>query len=235
MSQYNHKWFQGGSSELAANKVVCVGQNYADHIKEMQAVFTEKPSSETSDKLPVLFLKPGAALCSANQDIKISHLSHLGAMHHELEIAVLIGKPLNSQSENHLDAIAGVGLAIDLTLRDLQTKLKKHGHPWERSKSFDGSCPISEFIPLPNGDTDLNLTDLDLSFSVNQQVRQRGNSAMMLTPIEALLREITTLFTLEPGDIVLTGTPAGVGPLLAGDVISATLNQHTLIDSVRLI
>lgn len=243
MSQYKHKWHQGGYSELAAGKAVCVGQNYADHIKEMQLVFDENPKQETSNKPTVLFIKPKPALCSATSEIKISHLTQFGAMHHELEIALLIGKPLDNLCDNHLDAVAGIGLALDLTLRDLQTELKKRGHPWERSKSFDGSCPVSEFIPFSNDSeldpsnfeqSNLDLSNLNLKLSVNQQIRQQGNSGMMLMPIEPLLREITATFTLEPGDIVLTGTPAGVGPLMAGDVITAMLNKHTLINSVRI-
>lgn len=235
MSKYQHVWHNGEPINLAAGKAVCIGKNYADHVKEMEVIFNDTPASEPEMSQPVLFLKPGAALCNANEDIPISHLAHLGEMHHELEIAVLIGKPLNCDSKNHLDAIIGIGLAIDLTLRDVQTDLKKRSLPWERAKSFDGSCPVSGFVPFSSNDEDMDLNNLCLELLVNEQVRQKGSSAMMLTPIEPMLVEITSLFSLEPGDIVLTGTPAGVGPLHAGDVISAVLDQQMLISASKLI
>jgi len=233
MSKYHHRWHEGSNIDLTVGKVVCVGKNYADHVKEMERVFSDSSAPELKEKQAVLFLKPNTAVCNANQNIPISHLTHLGELHNELEIALLIGESLDRRSKNHIDAIIGIGLALDLTLREVQADLKNRGLPWERSKAFDGSCPLSGFIPFSSSQTTLELDNLDLELTINEQVRQRGNSSMMLTPIEPLLVEITTLFSLEPGDIVLTGTPAGVGPLHAGDVINATLNQQTLIDASK--
>ena len=223
MQQYQHRWLNGAEVGLPAGKAVCVGKNYADHIKEMK--------SATPDQ-PVLFIKPPAALCSADQDIRVSHLQHLGEMHHELEIALLIGQTCSGAQQDPTAVIAGIGLGIDLTLRDVQAKLKKQGLPWERSKAFDGSCVLSRFI---EPDDKYDLQNLTLELQLNGQVRQQSNSSLMLTPIKALIDEITTVFTLEPGDIVLTGTPAGVGPLLAGDVISARFNELTLIEKTNVI
>src|SRR5690606_18325531 len=115
-------------------------------------------------------------------------------------------------------AIAGVGLALDLTLRDLQAKLKEKGHPWEIAKSFDGACPLSSFV---RHDQVANLADLGIRLSINGELRQDGNSSQMLTPIPQLLSFVSSHFTLEQGDVVLTGTPAGVGPLRAGDQLRA--------------
>jgi 2-keto-4-pentenoate hydratase/2-oxohepta-3-ene-1,7-dioic acid hydratase in catechol pathway len=113
-------------------------------------------------------------------------------------------------------------LALDLTLRDLQDQLKAKGHPWEKSKAFDGACPLSEFIVLD--ETLRNqLDNLTLELTRNGERQQYGNSSQMLTPVPALLEEIQRYFTLSEGDVVLTGTPAGVGPLLSGDKLEATL------------
>ncbi len=124
-------------------------------------------------------------------------------------------------------AIAGVGLALDLTLRELQDQLKSKGHPWERAKAFDGACPLSPFAPIEQAPA---LTDLPLQLHINGELRQDGNSAEMITPIIALLQHIAGVFTLLPGDVVITGTPAGVGVLQAGDQLQLSipgLMQHT--------
>lgn len=223
MSGYQHKWQGGQPIDLPKGKIVCVGKNYADHIKEM--------NSATPDQA-VLFLKPTTALCSATQAIKVSHLSHLGALHHELEIALLIGEELNRYSKTHTQAICGLGLGIDLTLRDLQANLKKQMLPWERAKAFDGSCAVSPFIKF---DEAFDLEDLSLDLVLNGKTQQQGNSSQMLYPIQNLLKEISQVFTLLPGDIVLTGTPAGVGPLHAGDKLSGRLNNQILIDNTNVI
>lgn len=223
MNQYQHQWRDGRSTTLPNGKVVCVGKNYADHIAEMQ--------SETPAR-PVLFLKPTTALCSADQPIKISHLSHLGAVHHELEITILIGQQLDTKNRDYSSAIAGLGLGIDLTLRDLQSELKQQGLPWERSKSFDGSCALSNFIPYTD---ELVLDDLNLMLTINGKLRQSSNSKLMLNPIDTLLSEISEVFTLLPGDVVMTGTPAGVGPLTPGDVLSGQLNNDELFGKTPVV
>jgi len=221
-TSYIHRWHDGEqvllpsrSNELAVGKVVCVGRNYADHIKEM--------NSATPSEV-VLFLKPSTALCDATQPIKISHLSHLGDMHHELEIALLIGQQ---------QRILGIGLGIDLTLRDVQTQLKQKGLPWERAKAFDGSCAVSPFIPFSSNDIDLS--NITLELELNGKTQQHGNSALMLHPIKQLLHDISSVFTLQAGDIVLTGTPAGVGPLSAGDQLSGYLNKQALFSKTTVI
>ena len=226
MNNYYHKWQNLENIELSCSKIVCVGKNYADHIKEMNSA---------TPKQAVLFIKPPSALCDANQAIKISHLKHLGAMHHELEIALLIGETIDTEFDGDiLAAICGIGLGIDLTLRDLQSELKKQGHPWERSKSFDGSCALSTFINLIDH-KDMNFDNLELELFLNSNSQQFSNSSMMLNPISKLLNDISKIFTLEAGDVVLTGTPAGVGPLRVGDHLSGVLNNQTLIIDTEII
>lgn len=217
---YQHRNWQGALLDYPVSKVVCVGSNYAKHIKEMgSATPTE----------PVVFIKPETALCDIRQPLAIP--KDLGAVHHEVELAVLIGTPLKQATEDRVaNAIAGYALALDLTLRDLQTKFKAAGQPWEKAKGFDGSCPISGFIPVSEfGDAQ----QADLQLAVNGETRQEGNTRNMLTPLLPLIAYMSRYFTLRAGDIILTGTPQGVGPLKAGDEIVATLNGKSV--STRVI
>ena len=119
----------------------------------------------------------------------------------------------------------GYGVALDLTLRELQAGLKKAGQPWEKAKAFDGSCPISGFIPVAEfGDAQ----QAELSLAINDEIRQQGNTRDMITPILPLICYISRFFTLRPGDIILTGTPQGVGPMASGDMLKIGLNGKTL-------
>ncbi|MBF7993527.1 fumarylacetoacetate hydrolase family protein [Rahnella laticis] len=217
---YQHRDWHGALLDFPVNKVVCVGNNYADHIKEMGSQISAEP---------VVFIKPETALCDIRQPLAIP--KDLGAVHHEVELAVLIGTPLKQATEDRVaNAIAGYALALDLTLRDLQTKFKAAGQPWEKAKGFDGSCPISGFIPVSEfGDAQ----QADLQLFVNSETRQEGNTRNMLTPLLPLIAYMSRYFTLRAGDIILTGTPQGVGPLKAGDEIVATLNGKSV--STRVI
>ncbi|MFU2317493.1 fumarylacetoacetate hydrolase family protein [Rahnella sp. PCH160] len=217
---YQHRNWHGALLDFPVNKVVCVGNNYADHIKEM--------GSQVSTE-PVVFIKPETALCDIRQPLAMP--KGLGSVHHEIELAVLIGTPLKQATEDRVaNAIAGYALALDLTLRDLQTTFKAAGQPWEKAKGFDGSCPISGFIPVSEfGDAQ----QADLRLAVNGQTRQEGNTRDMLTPLLPLIAYMSRYFTLRAGDIILTGTPQGVGPLKAGDEIVATLNGKSV--STRVI
>ncbi|GGD63824.1 fumarylacetoacetate hydrolase family protein [Lacimicrobium alkaliphilum] len=210
MAEYVHRDHQGQPVSLPAGKVVCVGRNYMDHIREL--------NNEVPDK-PLLFIKPSTSLQPFAGEIVIP--ADQGECHNELEVAVLIKERLSQASaEQAQAAIWGYGVALDLTLREVQSDLKAKGQPWERAKAFDGSCPVSGFVPAP-GITDS--TNIDFTLRVNQSVRQQGNTKMMIHPILELICEISRSFTLLPGDLVLTGTPKGVGPLNAGDRLEATL------------
>jgi len=217
---YQHRDWQGALLDFPVSKVVCVGSNYADHVKEM--------GSATSPE-PVVFIKPETALCDIRQPVAIP--KGLGSVHHEVELAVLIGTPLKQANEDRVArAIAGYGVALDLTLRELQAGFKKAGQPWEKAKGFDGSCPISGFIPVAEfGDPQ----NAELSLSVNDQLRQQGNTRDMITPILPLIAYMSRFFTLRAGDIILTGTPQGVGPMVSGDMLKISLNSKAL--STRVI
>ncbi len=203
---YSHTFLDGSPCTLPVGKVVCVGRNYAAHARELGNAVPETP---------ILFLKPSTALVPLSQSFAIPQ--GRGECHHETEITVLIGSTLKSASEAECRAaIAGVTLGLDLTLRDVQNVLKKNGHPWEVAKAFDGAAPLAPFMaPAAFGD----LVSTTFSLSVNGAVRQQGNTSDMITPVLALLQYISTIFTLQPGDVVMTGTPEGVAALQSGDVL----------------
>ena len=210
---YQHQMTDGSPCELPTGKVVCVGRNYADHAKELN---NPVPTS------PILFIKPATAVVPFAPSIAIP--TDQGECHHETEIALLIGKRLTKVSaDDVLNAIAGIGIGLDLTLRDLQSRLKEKGHPWEQAKAFDGACPLTPFVPA---DQFADLTGLQVALEVNGTVRQSGNSEQMLYPIAGLVAHMSGIFTLQPGDVVLTGTPAGVAPLQPGDQLKATLDNQ---------
>jgi len=213
---YRHKWTNGELISLTPGKIVCIGRNYAEHARELNnPILTE----------PMLFMKPVTALVDISEPIAIDW--EKGIVHHELEIAILMGETLTQCTPKQASsAIIGVGIALDLTLRDLQNELKQKGLPWEKAKAFDGSCPLSAFEPVESFDA---LDNIGLQLAVNGAVKQKGSSRQMLTDIVSLLEYISRWFTLTPGDVVLTGTPAGVGPLHPGDELRIDLIGHFTI------
>ena len=190
-----------------SNKIICVGRNYADHAKELNNAIPSEP---------LFFIKPMSCYVPFKDDILIP--KHLGSVHFECEIALKIGQPIERHTADMTQAITGVGLALDLTLRDKQTELKQKGHPWERSKAFKHSCPISDFVAIP---TEMDWEKMGLEFYKNGQCVQKGASDQWLFSLDQLLQESESVFGLEPGDILLTGTPAGVGELREGDQLQA--------------
>lgn len=217
---YQHRNWQGELLELPAGKVVCVGSNYAKHISEMGSITPEEP---------VVFIKPETALCDLRQPLHL--LTGFGEIHHETELAVLIGSTLQQASEAQvLPAIAGYGVALDLTLRSVQAGLKKKGQPWEKSKGFDNSCPVSGFVPAAEFSSDPQNTTLQLE--INGEIRQSGNTRDMIHKIVPLIAYMSRFFTLRPGDIILTGTPEGVGPLNAGDALTVSFAGHAITTRV---
>lgn len=203
-------------------KIVCVGRNYAMHAKELNNPI---PNS------PILFIKPASSAVPLAPSISIPQ--NQGSVHHELEIALLIGSRLTNASEDQVaDSIDGIGLGLDLTLRDLQSKLKEKGHPWERAKSFDGACPLTDFVRI-NLENRSDWQNLELQLQKNGKTQQQGTSGDMLFAILPLIAHMSENFSLQPGDIILTGTPAGVGPLQVGDTLDCqlTLSKKRLLAS----
>jgi 5-carboxymethyl-2-hydroxymuconate isomerase len=196
--------------EFAIGKILCIGRNYAEHIRELG---NETPEAQ------VLFMKPATSVIGEGEAIVIPPYS--ADCHHEAELALLIGtRGKDIPQDEALKYIAGYGVAIDLTLRDVQGELKKKGLPWEIAKGFDTACPLSEFtdaaeIPNPH--------DLRIRLTVNGELRQDGTTSMMIHIIPAIISHMSEIFTLEPGDIILTGTPAGVSRIVSGDEIVAEI------------
>lgn len=204
------RFTDGQEFPCALGKIVCVGRNYADHAKELD---NPVPSE------PLLFIKPSTSAVRLEKlvDAPFSR----GDVHFETELALLIGKQVSDASSDEAErAVVGIGLALDLTLRDIQARLKEKGHPWEIAKAFDGSCPLSSFLRLSQVP---NWSALAFTLEIDGELRQRGECADMLFPVAPLVSEMSRHFTLEPGDVILTGTPAGVGPLPRGASLHFTL------------
>ncbi|MDB4118186.1 fumarylacetoacetate hydrolase family protein [Flavobacteriaceae bacterium] len=196
-------------------KIICIGRNYTDHIKELE---NEKPTD------PVVFLKPDTSILLKGQPFFIPEFSQ--DIHHEVEVLVKInriGKHIQPKyAHKYYDEI---GLGIDFTARDLQTKLKAKGLPWEKAKGFDGAAVVGKWLPkdsLPHVD------DLTFSLTKNGETVQSGSSSLMLWKIDELIAYVSQFFTLKIGDILFTGTPAGVGPVAINDNLVGTLEGQKL-------
>ncbi len=215
---FRHQYVSGDAIDLPVGKVVCVGRNYVEHVKELN---NEMPTE------PLLFIKPSTAVVTLEDAFSIPQ--NRGAVHHEVEIAILIGQKVSSISEaSAWQFVRGVGIALDLTLRDVQSRLKEKGHPWEQAKAFDGACPLSRWLPVSEIS---NRDNIEIQLMRNGVLQQKGASQQMITAIPTLMAYISQYFTLEPGDIVLTGTPAGVGPLESGDTLVTELNNQYQVET----
>ena len=199
----------------AIGKVVCVGRNYAAHAEELG---NEVP------KAPILFMKPASSVVSIRQGIVRPNPALYGETHYEAELCVQLAADLSAATiEEAKQAIGGVTLGLDLTLRELQAELKEKGHPWERAKCFDGACVLGDWLdPQVFGD----FTDIHYQLTINDALKQDGDSALMLFPVYELLVNISHAFSLQAGDVIMTGTPSGVGALQAGDQLSLKLGAH---------
>ena len=216
--KYKHRWISGDWIDLPVGKVVCVGRNYAAHIAELNNAVPEAP---------VLFIKPTTALTRLELPIVLP--VNRGEVHHETEIALLIKDTLSNASERECaEAVLAVGLGLDLTLRDLQNQQKSKGLPWEIAKAFDNSCPLSGFVAKEHVG---RFDNIEFSLSINDELKQHGFSSNMMTSVPKLLSYISQHFTLQPGDIVLTGTPEGVGPLRSGDKLELKLGSSFTIST----
>lgn len=196
-------------------KIVCIGRNYADHAKELGNAV---PST------PLLFMKP--ASCIRHISDNVTFPKDLGECHYECELVIQLGKDLSHATlEEVKDAIVNVTLGLDLTMRNVQNQLKAEGLPWERAKCFDGAAVLGDWVNVK----DENFAEFGTGKSVkyqlfiNDELRQEGDTAMMIFAIPELLVEISRTFSLQQGDIIMTGTPAGVGSLNIGDKLTMKL------------
>ncbi len=193
-------------------KIICVGRNYAAHIDELKNEVPEHP---------VLFLKPDTAVLLKKQPFFIPDFSN--DVHHEVEILVKInkiGKHIDRKfAHKYYDEI---GLGIDFTARDLQQQLKEKGLPWEKAKGFDGAALVGNFLQKS---TFTSVDDINFSLKKNDKLAQSGNTALMLWKIDALIEYISKYFTLKIGDIIFTGTPAGVAKVKTDDILTGYIEE----------
>lgn len=207
---------RGHEDSLPVGTIFCLGRNYAEHAREMQAEITQTP---------IVFLKPRAALIHDGETIVIPSISR--ETHHEVELVVAIGRGgkriARSAAYSH---VLGYGVGLDMTLRDVQEEAKQRGLPWSVAKGFDTSAPVSEFIPPDRlGDPHAQT----ICCRVNGAVRQRASTGSMISRIDAVIEYISSIFTIEPGDLIFTGTPEGVGAVRHGDVVEAELTGFARI------
>ncbi len=199
--------------KIPVSKIICVGRNYAAHAKEMGT----RPDGE-----PVLFFKPPSALL--HQGEPIPYPSYTSNLHHEVELGIVMAKggkqiPLEQVREH----IYGYVLALDLTLRDRQDEAKKEGWPWAICKGFDGSLPVSRVVRCDDLES---IGRMDIKLWVNKKLRQSSDTGQMIHSVQELINYTSGFFTLERGDLILTGTPAGVSSIRPGDVIEAELGTR---------
>ena len=196
-------------------KLICIGRNYTEHIKELN---NEKPTD------PVIFIKPDTAILLKKQPFFIPDFSD--DVHHEVEVLVKInkvGKHIAKKfAHKYYDEIS---VGIDFTARDLQSQLKAKGLPWEKAKSFDGAAVIGEWMPKS---TFKDVNDLNFSLKKNAEIVQNGQTSHMLYKIDEIIEYVSKYFTLKIGDIIFTGTPAGVSKVNPNDQLEGYLEQHQL-------
>ncbi len=205
-------------NELIASTVYCVGRNFAEHATEMNSPIPKEP---------LIFTKPiGSLLVGAEAIVQLPAQSN--DVHHEVEWVVALNRGGKNIPKNEAwDYVAGWGVGIDFTARDLQSAAKKAGRPWAVSKGFDGFGPVSHFAPKPASFFPKHLEDYKIELTVNGQIRQQDKLSSMLFTLPELVHYLSTLFTLRPGDILFTGTPAGVSQVRVGDQCRAVLIRNT--------
>jgi len=204
---------KSSNEEITIGKVVCVGRNYADHAKEM--------GNEVPDKFPIVFMK--TATCMINSGENVVHPDYSENLHHEIELVLLVGKTVkNATLEESQSAIAGYAVGLDMTLRDLQFKAKDKGEPWTFAKIFDTSGVISSFVLVD----EYNLNGNErIYLSVNGEIRQEATIGLMLFNSAEIIKNISSRMTLEAGDLIFTGTPAGVSRVVKGDKLSGGIEN----------
>lgn len=193
---------------LQPGKIICLGRNYANHAREMKSQVPEEP---------IIFLKPPSSLIGPDEYIILPKKSK--NVHHEVELAVIIGKGgKNIEVKDAMSHVLGYTILLDITARDLQDEAKKRGLPWTLAKGFDTFAPIGPRV-MPAGEMDPH--NLEIGLKVNGEIRQKGNTRDMIFRVPEIISYISQIMTLEPGDIIATGTPAGVGKIEDGDEIEA--------------
>ena len=198
-------------------KILAIGRNYAEHIEELK---NERPDE------PVIFTKPDTALLKNGEDFYYPDFSK--DIHHEIELVLRVSKVGKNIDEKFAHKYYDqIGLGIDFTARDLQSLAKEKRLPWAIAKGFDGSAPISNFLPIERFN---DLNDINFSLKVDGEVRQAGNTSMMLFGFNYMVAYLSKFFTLKTGDLIFTGTPSGVGPVRIGQVLEGYIEDEKLLE-----
>ncbi len=197
---------------VRVGKVLCIGRNYAKHAAEMNAAVPAQP---------IIFLKPSTALIRSDEAIRLPSMT--SNVHHEVELVAMIGLGgRDIPPQRSLDHVTAYAIGLDMTARDLQSEAKRKGKPWSVAKGFDTFAPLGELVPA---DKIGNPQELTLSLKVNGTVKQHGTAQDMIFPVAHLVSYCSKIFTLEHGDLLYTGTPEGVGPVVQGDRLEATCSR----------
>jgi len=200
------------NEKIPIGKIVCLARTYKKHALEMVTEIT---------KDPILFLKPASSVIFNGESIIIPKMSN--CLHHEVELGVVIGKKCkNIKQEEALNHVLGYLIALDITARDIQLEAKKNGWPWSIAKGFDTFAPISEVVLKENVS---NPNNLNISLKVNGKIKQNSNTKNMIYSVERIIKFISEIMTLERGDLIITGTPEGIGEIFKGDVLEAELGD----------
>jgi 2-keto-4-pentenoate hydratase/2-oxohepta-3-ene-1,7-dioic acid hydratase in catechol pathway len=199
-------------------RIFAIGRNYVEHIRELN---NERPDE------PVIFTKPDTALLRNNEPFYYPDFSN--DIHHEVELVLRIGKEgKNIQEKFASKYYDSIGIGIDFTARDLQTKAKEKGLPWDIAKGFNGSAPISDkFLPVTHFK---NLSDINFRLTVDGALKQQGNTGLMIFSFDYIIAYLSKFFTLRTGDLIFTGTPKGVGPVKPGNVLAAYIEDEKLLE-----
>ncbi len=198
-------------------KILAVGRNYVEHIEELK---------NTRPENPVIFTKPDTALSRYNKPFYYPDFS--SDIHYEAELVIMITKAgKNVQEKFATRYIEAIGIGIDFTARDLQNELKEKGLPWTLAKGFDGSAPVSDFIPVSEF---RDLRNIDFSLKIDGKTCQQGNSGLMIFNFEHIISFISRFITLRKGDIIFTGTPKGVGPVKIGNKLEAYIENKKMLE-----
>ena len=209
---------EGVDAAFPVNNIYCVGRNYADHAIEM--------GGDPNREAPFFFMKPAYAVSTNGVDL--SYPSHSADVHHELEMVVaLAAGGVAVAVEEAMGLVYGYGIGVDMTRRDLQAEAKDKRRPWEAGKTFAQAAPCADLLPITESG---EINSGEILLTVNGEVRQQGNVNQMIWKVSEIISRLSEVFVLQPGDLVFTGTPAGVGPVQKGDVVRATLEGLPELD-----
>ena len=198
-------------------KIFCVGRNYVDHAKEL--------GNDVPDE-PVIFLKPKSAFLQPHMPFYYPEFTN--ELHYEVELVLRVSKNGKYIQERHASKYYNaITVGIDFTARDIQAELKKKGLPWEIAKAWDNSAAVGKFVDLKPG---MNINDLNFSLQKNKEIVQQGNSKDMLFTFDQIVSYVSNFFSLNIGDLIFTGTPAGVGECVVGDILEAYIEKDALLE-----